>query len=50
MDMRDAEILQVKTVVRLLGGMRDEVETRPIIKCPSAGYGILPAEREAEKA
>lgn len=48
--MRDSEILQVKTAVRLLGGMSDEVETRPSIKCPSPGYGILPAEQEAEKA
>ncbi len=48
--MRDSEILQVKTAVRLLGGMREEVETRPSIKCPSPGYGTLPAEQEAEKA
>jgi hypothetical protein len=48
--MRDSEILQVKTAVRLLGGMRDEIEGRPTIKCSSPGYEVLPAEQEPEKA
>ncbi len=48
--MRDSEILQVKTAVRLLGGMRDEVESWPSVKCPRPAYELVSEEHEAEKA
>ncbi|MBI0583604.1 MAG: hypothetical protein ISF22_05185 [Methanomassiliicoccus sp.] len=34
MDMRDSEILQAKTAVRLLSGLRDEHEAWPSLRYP----------------
>jgi hypothetical protein len=50
MDMRDSEILQAKIAAQLLSGMKDDPQSWPAVRCPSAVYEINSSEREAEKA
>jgi len=48
--MRDSEILQAKTAVRLLSGMRDDNQPFPVVRCPNPTYVTVPMEERAEKA
>ncbi len=48
--MRDSGILQAKTAVRILSGMKDESDAWPTVRCPSPAFETRKSEGKAETA